>query len=66
MLRMRRSERDWDRGAGGVIKIHYSISSRNAGALSALWRGSSIAMKLHSIDIAIIKFNWYDKLEKAT
>jgi hypothetical protein len=42
----------------------------------AIWRGSSNAMKLHAVDIAIIatlvvttliiKFNWYDRLEKAT
>jgi hypothetical protein len=38
----------------GVIKIHYSVSSRKAGTRLAIWRGSSNVMKLSAVDIAII------------
>jgi hypothetical protein len=63
------------RRLAGVVKIHYLISARKVGAWSALWHGSSDAMKLHAVDIAItatlavttriIRFNWNDKLERA-
>ena len=64
------------RRLAGVVKIHYLISARKVGAWSALWRGSSDAMKLQAVDIVItatlaattliIKFNGYNELEKAT